>query len=112
MDQAFYHVIRETMIFLVKCDYFGLEKFTMGRCMSADDIRKVICEYGRTVILPEEGFENYCTVVEVAGENKHWSVWCPLWTLEEGRSDLSVELSVFPSHMEEFRVELDDIHVL
>jgi hypothetical protein len=35
----------------------------------------------------------------------------PLWTREEGRSDLSVEITLIAQNGD-FRIELDDIHVL
>jgi hypothetical protein len=35
----------------------------------------------------------------------------PLWTREEGRSDLSIAITVIADG-EGFRIELDDIHVL
>ena len=35
----------------------------------------------------------------------------PLWTKEEGRSDLSIEVTVI-KETSGFKIELDDIHVL
>ena len=40
-----------------------------------------------------------------------WSVRMDLWTAEEGRSDLSLELTIIESGRG-YTVELDDIHVL
>jgi hypothetical protein len=40
-----------------------------------------------------------------------WSIIMPLWTAEEGRSDLSLELTLVENG-ETTNVELDDIHVL
>lgn len=42
---------------------------------------------------------------------KRWSVAMPLWTKEEGRSDLTVEMTISESNST-FLIEVDDIRVL
>jgi hypothetical protein len=49
-------------------------------------------------------------VVEVKGGNR-WFVVMPLWSQEEGRSDLSIELTVM-KHGDSFVFEIDNLHVL
>ena len=52
-------------------------------------------------------------VVAISASNPHrWSVVVPLWTVEEGRSDLSLELTLEDSGKESYEVEIDDLHVL
>jgi hypothetical protein len=41
-----------------------------------------------------------------------WSVYLDLWTAEEGRSDLTLELTLRDSPAGIYSVELDDLHVL
>ena len=43
---------------------------------------------------------------------KSWSVRYDLWTEEEGRSDLSLEVTLIESDNKLMRVELNNIHVL
>jgi hypothetical protein len=40
-----------------------------------------------------------------------WSVRCDLWTVEEGRSDLSLELTVVAAPLGP-TIEVDNLHVL
>jgi hypothetical protein len=81
--------------------------------VTAEQLRKAVDEYGRTLIpLPAESYE-LIDYVEVLGSNPlQWSVVVPLFTQEEGRSDLSLELSVFEQANGSYSVEIDDIHVL
>ncbi len=52
-------------------------------------------------------------VVPVSGSDpQRWSVVIPLWTREEGRSDLSLEIIVEDSPAQRYPVEVDDLHVL
>jgi hypothetical protein len=51
-------------------------------------------------------------VVEIKNAKPNrWSIAMPLWSKEEGRSDLTVEITVIEREGGEL-VELDDIHVL
>ena len=50
-------------------------------------------------------------VIEVrAATPSQWAIALPLWTSEEGRSDLTIELTLIADG-ESFRIELDNIHV-
>lgn len=76
------------------------------------DIEKVLREYGCTIVHAPPELSDYLDVVTINGcTNPTWSVRTPLWTLEEGRSDITIELTIVdkpgrPS------IELDDIRVL
>ena len=51
-------------------------------------------------------------VIEVKNaQPRRWSIAMPLWTQEEGRSDLTLEITVI-EQQNDFLVELDDIHIL
>ena len=80
--------------------------------LTADQLKEVIRDYGRTLVLPPEAIEQELDAVQVRGaEPPRWSVMVPLWTREEGRSDLTLELTVtITGSNAEF--ELDDLHVL
>jgi hypothetical protein len=50
--------------------------------------------------------------VEVENSNpKEWSVVAPIYTSEEGCSDLSIELSLIENGKEIYKSELDNIRV-
>lgn len=97
---------------LVRGEYAQLEALTNGVRLREEQIRSAIRQYGRQLVSPPESAYASLDIVEVRGSRpRRWSVTIPVWTAEEGRSDLSVELTVIeqPSGIQ---IELDDIHVL
>ena len=104
--------VREVLALLAEKRYPELESLTCGVRMKADDISTAVADYGRTIIAPPYEAFQLMDVVEVKSTvPPRWSITVPVWTKEEGRSDLSVELTVIEDG-DAFRVELDDIHVL
>jgi len=105
--------VRQVVSMLVQGDYETLERLTNGVRLTAAEMAEGVREYGGSLILPpDDAFENL-DVVEVDGvEPRAWSVNVYLWTAEEGRSDLTLELTLRESGKEIFDVEIDNIHVL
>jgi hypothetical protein len=67
---------------------------------------------GRLVMPPDQSIPEV-DVVEIAGASPSaWSVNIPLWTAEEGRSDLTLQVTMRDSAEDLLDVEIDDIHVL
>jgi hypothetical protein len=103
--------VRELVEQLARKDYEGL----IARCatsrLTSDDLRNVVQEYGRTPISPPPNAYQNLDAIEVDGTAvPTWSVRAPLWTKEEGRSDLELQMTIVlrdgsPS------VELDDLLV-
>ena len=78
--------------------------------LTHDDLRRVITEYGRTFVEPPPNAYRELDVVRVGVEDQPtWSVWAPLWSIEEGRSDLTLELTI-KQEGDRWVVELDDLH--
>lgn len=77
--------------------------------LTADELELAVSEYGRTLVdLPEEAWH----LAEVAAVSRtEMSVDVPLWTSEEGRSDLTlfVSIRVVDGRV---HVSVDDLHVL
>jgi hypothetical protein len=97
---------------LVAGEFAELESLTNGRRLNAQEIGKAVTDYGRKLVLPPEDAFRLIDVVEVKNAGpRRWSVTMPLWTREEGRSDLAIEVTLIADH-ENLRIELDDIHVL
>jgi len=96
---------------LAEANYREVEEITESVRLNAFMMESAIKEYGRTLVpLPEEALEIIEIIQHDDNENTA-SVCCPLWTLEKGRSDLSVELTiVFVDGS--WRIEIDDLHVL
>ena len=83
-----------------------------GQRLSAQDMAQAISDYGRRLVVPPDDAFKLMDVVEVRNvKPPQWSVNMPLWTQEEGRSDLSIGVTLI-SYEEGFKIELDDIHVL
>lgn len=99
---------------LVNNEYELIERLTKSIRLEAIDIKEAIDSYGRTVIMiPESEYENLIDIIEISNSiPKRWSVRFDLWTKEEGRSDLSLEMTLIDSDKEFMDIELDDIHVL
>jgi hypothetical protein len=85
--------------------------FSQSR-VTRDDLFRVIEEYGRTLVSPPFGAYDNLNPVRVSDESRElWAVAAPLWTKEEGRSDLSIELTINLFHDQPI-VELDDCRVM
>lgn len=99
---------------LIGGDYAAVEALTAGQRLNAGEIAQVIADYGRRLVpLPADSDPR--SVVEIEGSNpERWSVYVDLWTAEEGRSDLTLELTLTDSSgdIDIYVVQVDNIHVL
>lgn len=90
--------------------YIELEAFTNRIRMSSNEIKEAISEYGRELV-------DYPLLIEFDAvevkntDPKEWSVVAPIYTREEGISDLSMELSLTETEFSYYRSELDNIRV-
>jgi hypothetical protein len=103
--------VRKVVTLLAKGDYLAVERLSGGVRLSSAELAAAVSEYGRTVTLPPAGLEPALDVVEHSDE-RAWSVVAPLWTVEEGRSDLSLSLTICRDKGQRYRIEVDDLHVL
>jgi hypothetical protein len=104
--------IQAVVELLVKKDYETLELAAMAPERRVD-LSRAVDEYGRTLIAPETSWWPTVTLTPVnedAGGGLH--VAAPLWTAEEGRSDLSLEARLTPDDRDRYRIEILDLHVL
>ena len=97
---------------LVRAEYAQLEKLTGGVRLHAEEIKKAVIDYGRILITPPISAFELMDVIKVRNaEPPKWTITMPLWTQEEGRSDLSMELTI-TEQKDGYKIELDDLHVL
>ncbi len=95
---------------LLEQKYKDLEEFTGSKRLTADEIKYCIQDYGYHLVQYPD--EIILDVIEITDSNPtEWSVIAPVHTVEEGLSDLSIELSVIDNGEKIFRVELDNIRV-
>ena len=112
-DDRIKDATREIVLLLAALDYSTIEESTKGVRLSANEIQYAIEEYGRTIIMPPISVFEELDVIEVTGAKpREWSVRCPLWTEEEGRSDLTLELSLVETPDGNLRIEMDNVIVL
>lgn len=112
MNEQFQQRLLDLVKLLVAGKYSEAEKMTNGVRLNSQEIAKAIEDYGRHLVLPPTDAFELMDVVEIRNAAPpRWSVTMPLWTREEGRSDLSLEVTMIGSK-NTFEVELDDIHVL
>lgn len=98
---------------LIERKYDELESLSKGIRLKAEEIEVAIREYGRHLTIPSESQYSNLDVIEILGSNpRAWSVRFDLWTEEEGRSDLSLELTLIEVPGPMLQVEVDNLHVL
>lgn len=102
-------VLRDLVHELVVGNYAGLEADGRAGDRSAEVLRQAIADYGRTLIeLPDEAFERKnASAYRLLGEPARWAVEIALWTLEEGRSEATVQ-----AKPDGTSAEVEDIHVM
>ena len=105
--------VRRVVSMLAQGDYDALERLTHGTRLTAAEMAESVREYGGRLVLPPDDVFDNLDVVEVKGvQPGELSVNVSLWTAEEGRSDLTLELTLRESGKEIYDVEIDNIHVL
>jgi len=111
-SQKLRDITRQLVTMLVVGDYQAIEKLTRRKRLSAEDIKRSVIEYGRKLVMPPEQRFMELDSIEVQGANPPAvGIRFDLWTLEEGRSDLTLEFTVRGDH-QSYEVEIDDLHVL
>lgn len=106
------NIARHVLTLLAEKRYGDLEQLTRGIRLGASDISNAVTGYGKTITSPPNDLFQFMDIIEVKSSlSRRWSVSIPVWTLEEGRSDLSAELTLIEDNGS-LRVEFDDLHVL
>lgn len=105
--------VQHVMSLLENEAYGELESLSGGVRLSAEEMKEAVEGYGRKIAcFPEAGYREL-NVVEVRNSNpKQWSVNVPLVTKSEGRSDLTLSITLIESGTQMYKVEIEDIHVL
>lgn len=90
-------VLRELVHELVVGNFAGLEADGRAGRVRAEDLRLVIARYGRVLgELPEHAFDpRFAGAIPLGGDEAAWAVDVALWTVEEGRSDLTLQTTVW-----------------
>ena len=90
--------------------YVEMELISGGRHLTADEIAESIRDYGCSVASPPSDLQLDVVKVEITADT--WSVNVPIFTSEEGRSDLTLEVTMTKTGEPLCNVEIDGLHVL
>jgi len=111
LSTAVVDAIRRLVDDLVAGNFASIEADGRIGRLTQEELRRAIAEYGRTLApLPGDGLEEI-DVYPSDQDPRQLAVDVPLWTREEGRSDLTLSLTVVESD-DVPRVSIDDLHVL
>jgi hypothetical protein len=102
-----------TVNLLVRGQYDVLESMTRGKWLSAGQLRQAVTEYPhRLVQPPDSAWENLDVMHAMDLEPATFLVDFPLWTDDEGLSDLTLQLRLVEAYPSAFETEITDLHVL
>jgi len=104
---------KQVVALLVSGKYREIEWLTKGRRLTAEHMQEAIGEYGRELTMPPEVQFDALDLVDIERSNPmQCSVRIDLWTKEEGRSDLTLELTLtMMSGEHKVGIEIDNLHV-
>ena len=113
MDPHIRAAVEDIYGHLVGREYDALARLTKGVRLSAAEIERAVRDYRFTIVAWPQAGDLPIDVVEINDASpRAWSVRATAYTLEEGRSDLTLEMTLFEVEAGQFRVELDNLHVL
>jgi hypothetical protein len=108
--QIFKQEIEKLIVDISNNKFIEIEESGENGRLTIDDLKRVIKEYGCTIIpLPNNAFE-YAESYYIEKENR-LDVYIPFWTKEENRSDLTLSISCSLKNGKAF-VEINDLRVL
>jgi hypothetical protein len=108
-----WQAIRRIVALLADERYEDVTRLCEGSRLSADEMKAAVAMYGRTIVPLPEGAASLIESVRIQkAVASAWSVVVPLFTQEEGRSDLSLELTVTESQPGSVAAQVDNLHVL
>jgi hypothetical protein len=103
--------VEHIYVLLVQGQYSKIEDLTRGVRLYARDIETAMAQY-QYPLAPRPA-EAPIDAIEITGSSpRAWSVRVDGYTAKEGRSDLSLELTVVQDSGGSMHIELDNLHVL
>jgi hypothetical protein len=98
---------------LILGEYVALENLTGGNRLSAEELKRAVETYGRRLTWPpNRDIPPDLDIVPDTNNSSRQHLFMSLWTEEEGRSDLSLIVTLTEISSDIFDVEIDDIRVL
>jgi hypothetical protein len=110
MEWPFEQQVRALIGHLVRGEYDLLERESSSVRLSGAQMAAAVASYGRHLVDPPQSSSWLDVVPHSTGHG--YSVNVAMWTDEEGRSDLTLLLTVRLEPNGGYRIEIDDLHVL
>lgn len=114
INPAMREAVRNAVSLLVSGHYQGLERLTQGRRLAAEEIQRAVADYPAQLIQPpDDAFEDLDVAEAKGTDARTYIVEMDLWTAEEGKSDLTLELGleeVWPGGI--YNIEVRNLHIL
>ena len=105
-------LVANIVTLLANGQFDELERLSNGNRLSSSEMRIKITSYGCHFLpFPDGNFKKIDYIAIVGSTPMRWSVVVPLFTEEEGPSDLSVELTLVELGEYCYAIEIDNIHV-
>lgn len=105
--------IRVIIDLLIRGEYEAIDMLTRGRRLSAAALEGAVSSYGRKLAMPPDSWMDIVDIVPIdEGEQAKFFAAVPLWTVEEGRSDLTLELRLSEFAPQVYDTEVLDLRVL
>lgn len=111
MDAILLDAIRELVRDLADGRFAAIEADGRAGRLTADELQTALREYGRTLVpLPDET-DGLIEVFPRNNDPNTWSLDVTLWTSEEGRSDLTLQVDATKQGVD-YRLTITALHVL
>ena len=105
--------VRRVIEMLVACDYVGLERLNQGEPLHASELERAVRDYGARVVMPAVSLTDCIDWIAIdESDPQEWSVDVIVWCEGEGRSDLTLQLTLADTSSAQYAVTIDDLHVL
>jgi hypothetical protein len=113
IDPRILQAVSDIVTDLAAAQYAKIEAKTRSQRLTAEEMREAVAEYGVELAMPSQEMLSKLDVVRVVhAETQEWSVRCPLWGIDVGRTDLTLELTLSDVGEAALKIEVDGIHVL
>ena len=97
---------------LVAHHFAAFEAWSNEVTLKQEHMHQALREYPGSLVMPPGSTIPHLNVIAVTNTRPtRWSVDIPLWTEEEGRSALTLQVTMMESANELMDVEIDNIHV-
>jgi len=107
------HLVSELVTLLASGDYDALLRKAPRSRVDAKQLASAVKDYGRQIMpLPPANYQLIDCIPVRGSKPQAWSVVVPLFTREEGRSDLTLELTISQSQTGRLVAQIDGMHVL